>query len=52
MKITRKFAPADRYTYDFGLCNYQNGWAQVYCAGCVVLRHLGQPDPPDDLQLL
>ena len=29
MKITREFAPADRYTYDFGLCSYENGWAQV-----------------------
>ena len=29
MKITREFAPADRYLYDFGLCCYQNGWAQV-----------------------
>ena len=29
MKITREFAAADRYTYDFGLCSYENGWAQV-----------------------
>ena len=29
MKVTRKFAPADRYTYDFGLCSFENGWAQV-----------------------
>ena len=29
MKITREFAPADRYTYDFGLCSYEKGWAQV-----------------------
>ena len=29
MKITREFAPADRYLYDFGLCSYANGWAQV-----------------------
>ena len=29
MKITREFAPADRYLYDFGLCRYANGWAQV-----------------------
>ncbi len=29
MKITREFAPADRYTYDFGLCSYENGGAQV-----------------------
>jgi hypothetical protein len=29
MKITREFAPGDRYTYDCGLCSYENGWAQV-----------------------
>ena len=29
MKITREFAPADRYVYDFGLCSYEKGWAQV-----------------------
>ena len=29
MKITRDFEPADRYVYDFGLCNYKKGWAQV-----------------------
>lgn len=29
MKITREFAPGDRYRYDFGLCSYANGWAQV-----------------------
>jgi hypothetical protein len=29
MKITREFAPADRYLYDFSLCSYANGWAQV-----------------------
>ena len=29
MKTTREFAPADRYLYDFGLCSYENGWAQV-----------------------
>ena len=29
MKITREFAPADRYTCDFGLCSCENGWAQV-----------------------
>jgi hypothetical protein len=29
MKITREFALADRYIYDFGLCSYDNGWAQV-----------------------
>ena len=39
MKITREFATADRYPYDFGLCSYANGWAQVdpaqdaYCFG-------------------
>jgi hypothetical protein len=29
MNITREFASADRYLYDFGLCDYANGWAQV-----------------------
>ena len=29
MKIAREFAPGDRYTYDFGLCSYEMGWAQV-----------------------
>ena len=29
MKITRELCPGDRYTYDFGLCSYENGWAQV-----------------------
>ena len=29
MKITREFAPGDRYVYDFGLCSYEKGWAQV-----------------------
>jgi hypothetical protein len=29
MKITREFAPADRYLYDFGLCSTANGWAQI-----------------------
>jgi hypothetical protein len=29
MKITREFCPADRYVYDFGLCSYEKGWAQV-----------------------
>ena len=29
MKITREFCPGDRYTYDFGLCTYEKGWAQV-----------------------
>jgi hypothetical protein len=29
MKITREFWPGDRYAYDFGLCSYGKGWAQV-----------------------
>jgi hypothetical protein len=29
MKITREFCPDDRCVYDFGLCSYQDGWAQV-----------------------
>lgn len=29
MKITREFAPASRYLYDFGKCSYANGWFQV-----------------------
>ncbi len=29
MKITREFAPADRHLYDFGLCSYETGWAQL-----------------------
>ena len=29
MKITREFWPGDRYVYDFGLCSYGKGWAQV-----------------------
>lgn len=29
MKITREFCPGDRYVYDFGLCSYEKGWAQV-----------------------
>jgi len=29
MKITREFAPADRYLYDWGLCSTGNGFAQV-----------------------
>ena len=24
-----EFSPGDRYTYDFGLCSYEKGWAQV-----------------------
>ena len=29
MKITREFCAGDRYTYDFCLCSYEKGWAQV-----------------------
>lgn len=29
IKLTREFAPADRYRYDFKYCTYANGWAQV-----------------------
>jgi hypothetical protein len=29
MKITHEFCPGDRYTYDFGFCSYEKGWAQV-----------------------
>ena len=29
MKITRQLCPGDRYVYDFGLCIYEKGWAQV-----------------------
>lgn len=29
MKITREFAPADRYLYDFDLRSCANGWVQV-----------------------
>ena len=29
MKIAREFCPGDRYTYDFGLCSFEKGWAQV-----------------------
>ena len=29
MKITREFCPGDRYKYNFGLCSYEQGWAQV-----------------------
>jgi hypothetical protein len=29
MKITREHKPADRYTYDFGLCSCREGWAQI-----------------------
>jgi hypothetical protein len=53
VKITREFNPADRYTYDFGLCSYEKGWAQVDTAqGFVVFWHMGPSNPPDGLQLL
>lgn len=29
MTITREFAPADRYIYDFKYCSTSNGWAQI-----------------------
>ena len=29
MKVTNSFAPADRYLYDFRLCTYEKGWAQL-----------------------
>jgi hypothetical protein len=29
MKITREFAPADRYLYDFKVCTTDKGWAQL-----------------------
>jgi len=29
MKTIREFVPADRYAYDFGLCSYKNGFAQI-----------------------
>ena len=29
MKKLHDFEPADRYTYDFGLCSSKNGFAQV-----------------------
>ena len=29
MKTTRTFYPADRYVYEFGLCSFRNGFAQV-----------------------
>ena len=32
MKITRDFCPGNRYAYDFGLCSYEKGWAQVDAA--------------------
>jgi hypothetical protein len=29
MKIAREFCPGDRYLYDFGLCSYEMGRAQL-----------------------
>ena len=29
MQITREFAPADRYLYDFKVCTTSKGWAQI-----------------------
>jgi len=29
MKITREFAQADRYLYDFKICTTSKGWAQL-----------------------
>lgn len=29
MQVFREFVPADRYLYDFGLCSYANGFAQI-----------------------
>ena len=29
MKITREFSPGDHFAYDFRLCRYENGWAQI-----------------------
>jgi len=29
MKVTSEFCPGVRYAYDFGLCSYADGWAQV-----------------------
>ncbi len=28
-KVTKDFAPADRYLYDFGACSISKGWAQI-----------------------
>jgi len=28
-QITREFAPADRYIYDFRYCHFKDGWAQL-----------------------
>ena len=27
--INRNFLPADRYRFDFGMCSYKNGYAQI-----------------------
>jgi len=29
METIREFVPADRYIYDFRLCTYSKGWAQI-----------------------
>ena len=29
MKITHEFCPRDCDVYEFGLCSYEKGWAQV-----------------------
>jgi hypothetical protein len=29
MKTTRAFQDADRYIFDFDICNFKKGWAQV-----------------------
>jgi hypothetical protein len=29
IKVIREFEPADRYTYDFGVCSYEHGFSQV-----------------------
>jgi hypothetical protein len=29
VKIERLFASSDRYAFDFGLCTYEKGWAQL-----------------------
>lgn len=29
MKVTREFAPASRYLYDFGLCSAKHGFSQL-----------------------
>lgn len=29
IKMVRGFKPSDRYAYDYGVCSYANGWAQL-----------------------